>query len=486
MSALLSRPVLINHMQCIIVIPTLHLENPEPDKKNNYPSPFEHIALSADLVRTICANCSLVDRDCSAAESAHFERTVRQWMDEKLVGVFDLNEPDTRFDNIHQYIVWQRKQLILVAYLTGLIPLKRYLVQDPEKNADPSEARRLRAVAVDWCIKLMDYSQDLFDLVYPEYGKYHFSLFCVFDCAAIMCAAVIRDVKRTMPQHDKVIDAIMSGLEMMRYLRPYTKVGDMSYHVLAKLVANLPLTAQERSERRHNASKRPKHRESPELVKAASVTSAGAVSDVSASAPESATATVSALTSPGPVEAVAEPEPANPTVAVLPAVAIPSVEAPSMQWNWPEIAQEAPLSVQDFSTSSIGEFHYIFDWQGLDMGIPLDYSTPNLQTMSLPEAVGPIPAEASMSAPTLAPAVAATAQTMATVMPIMASVAPAVVTAAPQAGVMAPGPGGLADDSVVLPAPISTMHTVPAVSAEDEAAPVLRASWQHQAPRNRE
>lgn len=353
MSALLGRPIILNHSQCRVCIPNVHLEKPD-GADDDLPSPYEHIALSADLVRTVSGQIGVIDKDSTIEEASKFEMVIRDWMDKKLTGVYRVVDPDTKYDESYRYIVWQRQQLHLVAYLTGVIPLKAYFIRPPEKSDKQKEAARLRSVAVDWCLSLMDCSRGLFELIYPSYAKYHFGLFCVFDCAASLCSALTHDYKRDLPQRERVIDAVVAGLDMMRHLRSVTRIGEMSYQILVKLVAGLPLTQQEKSARNMGSLKRLKK---------------GSSSETTESGSDSSGLTWASNT--------------LPQTGALPPTCGTTTQMPSIiepfSFTLPELASAGPLTYDDVSETTMGDFHLIFDYEGLG----LDFSTPVMQPASL-------------------------------------------------------------------------------------------------------
>lgn len=126
-----------------------------------------------------------------------------------------------------------------------LDPLKPYITKRVNGVA-PEIDQAFQSMGVDCCLKLMEASQRMFDLLFPISAKFHLVIFCVFDTAAILCSALIHDKARSLPQRRQVVKAIETALTMLEQFSLVTKIGAMSYKIISTLVAALPLSSHER------------------------------------------------------------------------------------------------------------------------------------------------------------------------------------------------------------------------------------------------
>jgi hypothetical protein len=92
----------------------------------------------------------------------------------------------------------------------------------------------------------MDASRRLFNCIFPANAKFHFANFPIFDTASFLCSAIIRDSSRSLPQREKVIEAIGLAFSLMEQLSGLTKSGAICYTILGRLMAKLSLSPEER------------------------------------------------------------------------------------------------------------------------------------------------------------------------------------------------------------------------------------------------
>ncbi len=125
-----------------------------------------------------------------------------------------------------------------------LIPLKPFIVMPLEESA-PAREKYARSHGVDVCISLMDSAKVLFDQVYPNDAKFHFSFFALFDGSALLCSAIMHDAHDTLPRRPEIIKHIKRALEMLAQL-PHTETARTAYKVLRRLANALTLTDHEK------------------------------------------------------------------------------------------------------------------------------------------------------------------------------------------------------------------------------------------------
>jgi hypothetical protein len=208
------------------------------------PSPFTHMALQTQLSHTMSMKIREVDSPFSPEQVLAYEREVEDWLS-SFPPAYSITEPDTSWDKEHPYIVLQRRQLHATAYMIKLDLLKPYIIKRVN-GITPEIDQAFQSIGVDCCLKLMEASQRIFDLIFPITAKFHLVIFCVFDTAAILCSALIHDKARSLPQRHQVVQAIETALTMLEQFSLITKIGAMSYKIISTLVAALPLSSQER------------------------------------------------------------------------------------------------------------------------------------------------------------------------------------------------------------------------------------------------
>ncbi|KAK1237236.1 hypothetical protein MKX08_002861 [Trichoderma sp. CBMAI-0020] len=139
---------------------------------------------------------------------------VETWM-LSLPPVFNIIDPDKRWDGDYPHIPFQRLQLHCIVNLS---------------------------------LKAMSVSKDTFDLCFPQQAKYYMVAFCPFDNAALLCSLLIHDVNGTMiPRRSEVIYAIGQALHISHRLRGFTKLGDITWSILSALKNRINLLPWEKA-----------------------------------------------------------------------------------------------------------------------------------------------------------------------------------------------------------------------------------------------
>jgi hypothetical protein len=240
---MLSRPFLINHTDCTIVMPTLALErNPErPDQ----PLPFRHMNLYCQLCLDMVAQLGrLSGSGIDKAEVARkLQDVVEKWF-ENLPAEYAVQAPDTRWDGEYDWVLFQRRYLHLKGYMSLFSQLRPSVTQSSAKPMTSLESA-LRAAGVQAALGLMDVSWSLFENLFSVGAKFHYAVFCIFDSATVMCSALLHDEARNLPQRDAILESIKKGLCMLGELYAESKTAAALYRILRGLLAELPLSSEE-------------------------------------------------------------------------------------------------------------------------------------------------------------------------------------------------------------------------------------------------
>ncbi|KAK0747779.1 fungal-specific transcription factor domain-containing protein [Apiosordaria backusii] len=244
LGSMLSRPLLVNHADCTFVMPTLALEI-DPERPNQ-PSPFRHMNLHCQLCLSMAAEFApRADGNVDAADQARRLRDVVYKWFEDLPQEYSRENPDTQWDKEFDWVVFQRRYLHLIGYMSLFSPLKPFVTRNSGKPLTELEVS-LRASGVQAGLDLMDVSWSFFENMVSAGAKFHYAIFCIFDATTIMCSAFVHDEARTLPQRETVLEAINKGLQMLEETYTESKTTAALYRILKGLLINLPLSAQEK------------------------------------------------------------------------------------------------------------------------------------------------------------------------------------------------------------------------------------------------
>ncbi|KAK4191847.1 fungal-specific transcription factor domain-containing protein [Podospora australis] len=273
LGSMLSRPLLVNHADCTFEMPTLALEM-DPERPNQ-PSPFRHMNLHCQL----CLDCLAELAPRSPAEETNptelagrLRDAVEKWFS-NLPAEYARKNPDTQWDSEFEWVVFQRRYLHLIGYMSLFSPLKPFVTRNSAKPMSDLESS-LRASGVQAGLDLMDVSWSFFENMVSVGAKFHYAIFCIFDSATVMCSAFVHDEARNLPQRETVLHAINRGLHMLEEMYKESKTTAALYRILKGLLANLPLNAEEKG-----------FVGAPKRIKARRAVSSGDGGDASASNP---------------------------------------------------------------------------------------------------------------------------------------------------------------------------------------------------------
>ncbi|KAK3394508.1 hypothetical protein B0H63DRAFT_517631 [Podospora didyma] len=243
LGSMLSRPLLVNHADCTFEMPTLALET-DPGQPYQ-PSPFRHMNLHCRMCLDLAAelaNRSNNDEDGTQLAS-RLRDVVVKWF-RSLPAEYALRNADTHWDDEHHWVVFQRRYLHLVGYMSLFGPLKPFVTRNSVKPMTELETT-LRAAGVQAALDLMDISWSFFENLASVGAKFHYAVFCIFDTVTVLCSAFVHDEARNLPQRETVLEAIDKGVNMLEELRSASKTTADLWRILKGLLATLPLSVKE-------------------------------------------------------------------------------------------------------------------------------------------------------------------------------------------------------------------------------------------------
>ncbi|KAL4934729.1 uncharacterized protein BDV17DRAFT_250038 [Aspergillus undulatus] len=240
MSLLLSRPFIINSSCCVFEQPDSRLESVDSDPETL--SPVTHMVLQCQLGLSISKIPGVMSGNLSVTQAMAIQQEAEKWFN-SFPAVYSISNPDTRWDSTHHFIKVQRFQLHAIGYMIMLMPLKQCLTKDIDPDSDSfssSIERGLQATAVQTALRLLRACEQLLRHILPLNAKFYFAPFLMFDTASLLCSAILHDTSGTLPQRERVLEAISETVAELGMLSERARTGMICYKALKKLVSRLP------------------------------------------------------------------------------------------------------------------------------------------------------------------------------------------------------------------------------------------------------
>ncbi|KAH8651161.1 hypothetical protein BX600DRAFT_387814 [Xylariales sp. PMI_506] len=245
-SAMLSRPIIINRNDCFVGLPSAAIQG-------NAPSPILHMRLQRELITIIFERFGDLDHNRSPKEALEQIEDIKKWM-QSFPSTFNIEEPDTSKDNTYPWIALQRHYLHIISYASIVSLTKPFLARRPCQNESIQELQ-LKHIGIDYSLQLMDCLTCFFNSVYPNDARFHSLLFSLFDTAALFCSALAHDEGCHLPRRSDMLEAIASTLSMLGKMAGITKSISASHNILLRLVKEYALFSDQHSQ---NPNKRAK------------------------------------------------------------------------------------------------------------------------------------------------------------------------------------------------------------------------------------
>ncbi|KAK4105639.1 hypothetical protein N658DRAFT_556074 [Parathielavia hyrcaniae] len=245
LNSFLSRPRLINHADCTVVMPSLMLErNPlRPDQ----PWQFRHMQLHCQLCIDMAAQLGAsTDSDADKTEMPDRLRGVVEAWFESLPAEYAVDAPDTRWDVELKWVVFQRHYLHVIGYMSLFSPLRPFIMQSSAEPMSDSELR-LREVGVDAALGTIHASLTLFENLASVGHKSPCAILCLFDAATVVCTGILQDEARTLPKREAVLEAMYRGRGMLAIAASENKATATLYRLLKRSLGELPLSPREKA-----------------------------------------------------------------------------------------------------------------------------------------------------------------------------------------------------------------------------------------------
>lgn len=226
----LSRPKLIDRGGCTAELPDLTLEGYNP-------SPMEHMKMQSQLTRELAERFGAPKNIISTAEVQEYKEIILAWV-RRYPKIYDFYEPDMTRDSVHPWIFPHRFYLYTMACLLILNPIRHYMVKSYTKDSPPDELQ-CRADGLFFSLILIKTQRKWVDKINGRDGRLHFIIFSIFDTAAILCTALVKDHANTIENKQDVLYAIAESTAMLKALINISETAKMSHDILYRLTKKL-------------------------------------------------------------------------------------------------------------------------------------------------------------------------------------------------------------------------------------------------------
>ncbi|KAF4450273.1 putative transcriptional regulatory protein C1F7.11c [Fusarium austroafricanum] len=243
----LGRPTIIDHSDINVEPPSLTLEDFSP-------SPLLHMKLQSELVAQLAQRWGAPKNITSASDIQEYKSTLEDWIS-RFPAVYDVDNPDTSKDYKFSWIVYHRFYIHTMAYLMILNPMRAFMAQVYTKNS-PADLLAVREDAVCYSLKNLDTTTRWADHASHRDGRFHFIIFSLFDTAAVLSTAVIKDQDETIPRKDEIEESVDKAIKLLKRLKSLSKTAKTSHDILVKMVQKMPRRSPPSRENVHRKKQR--------------------------------------------------------------------------------------------------------------------------------------------------------------------------------------------------------------------------------------
>ncbi|KAM5354125.1 hypothetical protein ACJ41O_000775 [Fusarium nematophilum] len=227
----LGRPTIIDHTDIDVEPPSLTLEDLSP-------SPLLHMKLQSELVTQLARRWSAPKNIDTADKIQEYKHQLEEWI-RSFPAVYDVDNPDTSKDLKHTWITFHRFYIHTMAYLMILNPMRSFMAKTYTRSS-PKEEVQVRADAVYYSLRNLDTTTRWANHVSPRDGRFHFIIFSLFDTAAVLSTAIIKDNDHTIPRRDEIVDAVDNSVRLLKRLKVISTTAKTSHDILVKMVQRMP------------------------------------------------------------------------------------------------------------------------------------------------------------------------------------------------------------------------------------------------------
>lgn len=227
----LSRPKLIDRLAATVALPTLTLEGYNPH-------PMLHMKMQADLTRDLQARFNTPKNIVSPEDINEYKDMIIGWVG-RFPPEYDFYNPNTTKDDIHPWIFPHRFYVYTMACILILNPIRNYMVKSYTWES-PKEDIDVRNIGVFYSLVFIQTLRRWVDRISNRDGRLHFIIFSIFDTAAMLCTAVLKDTEKTLPRQGEILESITRSIAMLKTLMVISKTAKISHDILYRLAKKVP------------------------------------------------------------------------------------------------------------------------------------------------------------------------------------------------------------------------------------------------------
>ncbi|KAF5594035.1 transcriptional regulatory [Fusarium subglutinans] len=227
MSALLSRPLMIDRTYCKVGLPELNLEGTTP-------SPMLHLKLQSELIRRLFNRFGPTRNVVEPVDIQEYQKMLEVWMT-KFPPIFDLDNPDYDQDALCPWISLHRHYIQTMGYSMILDPFRLHLAKSIDTKTATKAEVQIRSDGIDYALKLMTTLRGFFNHVWPRDAKFHFVIFSIFDTSALFSSILVHDKDGSAPKRQEMLDSFDMALDMIKHLRAVAPNFQLYYKILRRL-----------------------------------------------------------------------------------------------------------------------------------------------------------------------------------------------------------------------------------------------------------
>lgn len=198
---------------------------------------MQHMKMQSQLTRELSSRFGAPKNIISTQEVQEYKAIIEAWV-RRYPKIYDFYEPDMSRDSVHPWIFPHRFYLYTMACLLILNPTRHYMVKSYTKDS-PTDELKCRADGLFWSLVLIKTQRKWVDKIHGRDGRLHFIIFSIFDTAAILCTALVKDHANTIENKDDVLHAIAESTAMLKALINISETAKMSHDILYRLTKKL-------------------------------------------------------------------------------------------------------------------------------------------------------------------------------------------------------------------------------------------------------
>lgn len=193
--------------------------------------------MQSQLTRELAHRFGAPKNIISTQEVQEYKDIILAWV-RRYPKIYDFYDPDMSRDSVHPWIFPHRFYLYTMACLLILNPIRHYMVKSYTKDS-PADELQCRGDGLFFSLILLKTQRKWVDKINGRDGRLHFIIFSIFDTAAILCTALVKDSANTIENKEDILHAIAESTAMLKALINISETAKMSHDILYRLTKKL-------------------------------------------------------------------------------------------------------------------------------------------------------------------------------------------------------------------------------------------------------